>query len=539
MVVPWRQIMSDEPSTSARVQELEARLAEHERARALMEMVDGALERALRERRPLERVVPELLEKLAAHTGASAAAVCTIDESLAERTFTFGAPALSDAMREEAEHQAVFVHEGVTVVTHPLDVAGEHLGRTYAFFDAPSDLDEPRELVALFCEGLDNHLAAIAQARRTYEVIRALSDALKDPVLDAGIERAIDILREHVQFDDLVLLFRHEDDLESGAMRYEIYRDGELRFDSGGHRDAEVDAFLRKHAAAFLAGDDAAVRERFGITRYREEVLITGVRAARVIGRMLVSSRQGEFHTYDRELLDRFADYLRQRIVDFNREWKQLALIFSREVCERLLREEGYVERWLTPREAHAAVLYADISGFTRISEQVLATPAAVGRLIDTWADEAVRTIWETGGVFDKMVGDCIIGIWGPPFFEQEPRRLCESALAAAARIRDYTRELTTHPDLPELRGLPSLDVAVGVSFCPLSVGFFGPNENYTGFGSGMNNTARLQGVARGGEILCMESLVDAIGDDARFGERREASVKNVSEPLVFRALRE
>src|SRR5690606_24704427 len=96
-----------------------------------------------------------------------------------------------------------------------------------------------------------------------------------------------------------------------------------------------------------------------------------------------------------------------------------------------------------------------------------------------------------------------------------------------------HTRELVRHPRLPELRGLEGVDVAVGVSFCPISVGLFGPNENYTGFGSGMNNTARLQGVARGGEILCMESLVEALGEPSRFGERREAVVKNVSEPLV------
>ena len=149
-----------------------------------------------------------------------------------------------------------------------------------------------------------------------------------------------------------MLLFRHEDSLEAGATRYRVHKDGELVAGGGEPFDAELDHFLREHANAFLDGDDDAVRERFGITRYREEVLITGVRTARVVGRMLVTSRQGEFHTYDRELLDRFADYLRQRIVDFNREWKQLAAIFPTSVCERLLREEGYVERWLTPRES-------------------------------------------------------------------------------------------------------------------------------------------------------------------------------------------
>lgn len=530
--------MADELSTlRARVEELEARLARAERARALSSAVDSALEIALRERRPIERVVPNLLEILAAHAGASSAAVRTIDESLAERTFTYGNPPLSAALFERARGERVIEIGEAVVVAHELDVAGEPFGTTLCFFAKAPEDDEAQELVELFCEALDNHLAAIAQARRTYEIIRALSDALKEPVLDRGIAHAISILRRHVDFDDLILLFRHEDDLESSALRYKVYKSGAMLHDSANVRDRDVDAFLRAQASAFLDGDDEAVRARFGITRYREEVLITGVRAARVIGRMLVVSRQGEFHTYDRELLDRFADYLRQRIVDFNREWKQLALIFSNDVCERLLREEGYLTRWLAPRESNAAVMYGDISGFTRLSEQVLKTPEAVGRLIHTWADEAVRIIWETGGVFDKMVGDCIIGIWGPPFFEDDPARLCASALEAASRIRDYTRELITHPNLPELHALPPVEVAIGVSFCPLSVGFFGPNEDYTGFSSGMNNTARLQGVARGGEILCMESIVDALGDPSRFGERREAAVKNVSDPLVFRPL--
>ncbi len=529
--------MSEGPPTP-RLEELEARLARYERARALASAVDDALEEALRERRPLERLVPRLLELLLAHAGARAAAVRTIDESLAERTFTAGEPPVTAALLARAAADRAFEHEGLFVLSQPLDVAGEPFGTAMCFFDRAPAGDEPGELLSVFSEALDNHLAAIARARHTYEVIRSISDALKEPVLDRGIAHAIDILRRHVDFGDLILLFRHEDDLESSALRYKVYRAGVLLHDSADPRDHDVDAFMRANAAAFLDGDDAAIRQRFGVTRYREEVLITGVRAARVIGRMLVVSRQGEFHTYDRELLDRFADYLRQRIVDFNREWKQLALIFSNDVCERLLREEGYGARYLSPREKSAAVLYADISGFTRVSEQVLQTPAAVGRLIDAWSDEAVRIIWETGGVFDKMVGDCIIGMWGPPFFEEEPARLCASALEAAERIRDFTRGLSGHPDLPELHGAPPLDVAVGVSFCALSVGLFGPNENYTGFGSGMNNTARLQGVARGGEILCMESLVEALGDPARFGERREAAVKNVSEPLVFRPLR-
>ncbi|MGF1468378.1 MAG: adenylate/guanylate cyclase domain-containing protein [Sandaracinaceae bacterium] len=520
---------------------LRDQLARCRRLRAFADVVDDSLEHALRERWPLERALPPLLSRVAEEAGAIGAVAYTLDESLTQEVRTFGLlqadvdiPRLAEAARTDGAWVGPDGRSGVAVA---LDVAGEDLGALGLVFDGEPDPDA-RDVLRVLGEQLDNHLATVAHARERYELIRALSDALKDPVLDRGLDQAIAILGRQVDFQHLLLLFRHEDDLEAGALSYKIFLDGELAHDSVHPVDPEVDRLLRRQAAAFLSGDDAVVRERFGISRFREEVLISGVRTTRVVGRLLATSRQGEFHTLDRELLDRFADYLRQRIVDFNREWKTLSGIFADRVCERLLREEGYTERYLTPQVGEVAVLFGDISGFTRISEQVLRTPEAIGRLIHIWSDGAVDTIWETGGVFDKMVGDCVIGLWGPPFFEDSPAESCRRALAAAVRLRAYTRALASHPDLPELHGLADPPaVSVGVHFCKVSVGFFGPNADYTGFSSGMNNCARLQGVARKGEILAMEDLVEALGDRTPFGELRTAEVKNVAEPLRFRAL--
>ena len=521
--------------------ELEARLARCQRDRELADALDRRLEVALQRRQPLERVMPAVLAILTEHTGAQGAACQTLDESLQQRTFVHGDVTVDAALLEAAEG-AQSIHRTPEHVAqiHRLDVAGHELGYVFAFYPPATDEESlcGRGL-EVFAEEIDNHLAAIAIARERFEVIRAISDALKEPVLDQGIARSIDILKQHVDFDDLLLLFRHEDDREGAAVRYHVYRDGVARHSSSNVADLEVDNFIRTRARAFLDGNDAEMRARFGITRYREEVLITGVRAARVIGRMLVTSRQGEFHTYDRELLDRFADYLRQRIVDFNREWKRLSMMFSDEHCERLLRQEDYVRRWLTPRERDAAILYADIAGFTRVSERALRDPGAIGRLIDTWSDGAVQIIWGTHGVFDKMVGDCIIGLWGPPFFELSAQECCARAIEAAEKLRAHTRALIGHELLFEIHGLDEpLDLAMGINYCRVSVGLFGPNENYTAFSSGMNNAARLQGVAGAGEVLCMRSVVDAIEDPARFGPPREAPVKNVKDPLCFRALR-
>ena len=51
-------------------------------------------------------------------------------------------------------------------------------------------------------------------------------------------------------------------------------------------------------------------------------------------------------------------------------------------------------------------MLFADIAGFTRLSEQVLVRPEAIGRFVDLWSEAAVEAIWDTSGVFDKMVGE-------------------------------------------------------------------------------------------------------------------------------------
>ena len=82
-----------------------------------------------------------------------------------------------------------------------------------------------------------------------------------------------------------------------------------------------------------------------------------------------------------------------------------------------------------------------------------------------------------------------------------------------------------------------AIGVATGLNFCPLFVGLFGPNEAYTGFSSGMNNTARLQGVATRDEILCMDTFVSTLGSDEGFGPEQQAQVKNVADPLRYRKL--
>jgi class 3 adenylate cyclase len=134
--------------------------------------------------------------------------------------------------------------------------------------------------------------------------------------------------------------------------------------------------------------------------------------------------------------------------------------------------------------------------------------------------------------------GDCVIAHFGPPFYERRPGERLADALRCAKAVRDMTRRLPERPGLELLSG-SEVGVATGVNLCPLFVGRFGPNGNFTGFSRGMNNAARLQGCATRDEILVMAEAIPALGTDPafKFGPERSAKVKNVAEPLRFRAL--
>jgi adenylate cyclase len=506
---------------------------------------DDYLEIANRDRLPLQQVLQRAMEILAEHTHSQMIWVKTWDEALTLREFSWPENAsttslsIADIWAAAVAGQTYSVcTPDSTVVAQRVDVAGEMFGAVALRIDQSLDqttLKSIQQLLLTWCEEVDNFLAAIARARKKHEITLMLSKALNNPVLEAGISAAIEVLQHEVQFDDLLLVYLHENDRDGDSLNYRIIKGGELLHDSF-RSERLVDTNTRKQLLALVRDDDRAAPELFGMAHYREDVLINGLRAEQVVGRLLIANKHGEFNTFDRDLLERFADYVRQRVVDFNREWKVLSQTFSRDTVVRLLTEENYVERRLKPREQDVAVLFCDISGFTRLSEQVLKEPALIGQLINTWSARVVQIIWETGGVFDKMVGDCIIGLWGPPFFEMSPQQACAGAADAAIRIREYTKRLSDDLPIVAQADFP-FGVATGLNYAPLFVGLFGPNDDFTGFSSGMNNTARLQGVAVRDEILCMDTFVETLEAPARFGKTRSANVKNVANALRFRAL--
>jgi adenylate cyclase len=519
----------------------------------LRNTVDELIEEGLVKHWSVSEVLGNLLPRIAKTLGAKGAFVETYGEDLLLHLFTSapegdgGKPLVipgkievfertSEAKRERV--QAVTKTDGgdMLVIAQHLDVAGAWFGR--AGLVCATDVDAVRLADALdaVCEVLDNYLFTIRAAREKHTVMMRLGRALRHRVLGEGVKEAVAVLAEAIPMERMVLVYVAEESATK-TLHVQMFNGAKLEVDTLAAQGSSL-APIRVMGRDYLNGKNDDLLAHLGVKNAAEEVLINGITKSVVVGKVVVTSKSTTFNTYDRELLSAFAGFIRQRVVDFNKEWRALALAFRPDDVGRLLQDDDYEKRYLAPREEVVGIVYIDIAGFTKVSETILKTPAKVAELVEEWSRDAVDIVWQHGGVFDKMVGDCVIALFGPPFYEETPGERLARALQCAIDVRAMTNEVPKRVQFESLRA-DGLAVSTGVHLAPLFVGSFGPNSNFTGFSSGMNNTARLQGCAGRNEILVMEEAIAALPDahPFTFGESRAMPVKNVAEPLKFRAL--
>jgi len=349
------------------------------------EHVDDLIEESLQSRHGLAQFTAVMLPAVCERLGASGLVLQTFGESLALETFShpreLELPELAEIepkTGEGSKGHVTIARNGTTVLGQRLDVAGEWFGRAVAVFD-DGDVDDARaaRLLDAACEELDNFLYAIRAARHKHKVMMQLADALRRRVLAVGLQQAVSALVNAIPMERMLLVYI-ADEHSSSTLHVELFEGDKATIDTFKRR---VDSHILEEGRAYLRGESTALLERFGFTSAQEEVLINGVTHSVIVGKVLVTSKTGGFNTWDRELLAGFAGFVRQRIVDFNKEWRRLAASFCPEDVARLVQSDDYEERYLAPREETVGILYVDISGFTRISEQVLKTPSAVAKL--------------------------------------------------------------------------------------------------------------------------------------------------------------
>jgi adenylate cyclase len=146
-------------------------------------------------------------------------------------------------------------------------------------------------------------------------------------------------------------------------------------------------------------------------------------------------------------------------------------------------------DKYDKPKEAQLSILFADIRGFTGISETL--RPEALREYIDDYLTEMSTIIRSTyRGTLDKYIGDAIMAFWGAPMDDPEHAR---NAVLAALAMQKQCPVLNARF---AARGWPALRIGVGVNSGTVRVGNMGSRlrRAYTAMGDAVNVASRLEG---------------------------------------------
>ncbi len=159
--------------------------------------------------------------------------------------------------------------------------------------------------------------------------------------------------------------------------------------------------------------------------------------------------------------------------------------------------------------------MFADIRGFTAISEAYKSNPQDLGRLINRgFLSPMTRQILARRGTIDKYIGDCIMAFWNAPLDDPgHADHACESALAMLAELDRVNRELAAEAEA-EGRTFHPIAIGIGLNTGACVVGNMGSDErfSYTAMGDAVNLAARLegQGTSYGVPIVLGEATREA-----------------------------
>lgn len=175
-------------------------------------------------------------------------------------------------------------------------------------------------------------------------------------------------------------------------------------------------------------------------------------------------------------------------------------------------------------------VLFADVRGFTAISEQM--TPQELREYINLYLTAMSEDIRDShGGTLDKYIGDAVMAFWGAPVaFADHAGRAVSSALLmqqSAARLNQQF----------QARGWPPLQIGIGLNSGLMHVGDMGSRirRAYTVMGDAVNLSARLEGITKVyGVGIAVSEFTRAQAPQFAYRELDRVRVKGKTEPVAI-----
>lgn len=216
------------------------------------------------------------------------------------------------------------------------------------------------------------------------------------------------------------------------------------------------------------------------------------------------------------------------------RRRNQINDLFSRyvsaEIAQKIVEafDQGKLE--LGGEEREITVLFADIRGFTTLSEGM--SPPEVVRMLNIFLNQMTTIVMEHGGAINKYIGDNLMAFWNAPYPQEDHAWL---ATKAGLEMLEVIQRLNEAGEFHS-----PVQFGIGVNTGPVVVGNIGSQRRleYTPIGDTVNTASRLCGVAPGGTCYVGARTYELISGKARAVDVHHLKLKGKADAVEIYELR-
>ncbi len=218
---------------------------------------------------------------------------------------------------------------------------------------------------------------------------------------------------------------------------------------------------------------------------------------------------------------------LRQQMQKERDQRKELEKILPPHIVDQIVEGEVEAAEVMRTREAKITIFFADIVGFTTMSEKLTALDTT--SLLNEIFERLTEVVFEHGGTLDKYNGDEIVAFFGAPRPQEDH---AERAVRACLGMQKALEEMNDERGPDE----QPITMRIGVNSGRVTVGGIGhPRRlDYTAIGDVVNTAKRLESTACvPGEVVIGPETRRLLGEGFFCEELEEFTLKGKEQKVT------
>lgn len=228
---------------------------------------------------------------------------------------------------------------------------------------------------------------------------------------------------------------------------------------------------------------------------------------------------QEELVAFNRDLKEKVNEHL-----DKIERYNYLRRYLSPKLTDKILSGADVISN--EPQRKMMTVLFSDIRGFSTLTD--ILEPEELFHLLDNYLSEMTKLVHNYDGTLNKIIGDGMLVFFGDPIpIKDHAQRSVMMAIDMQKRVSELKHEWLQYGY--------ELGVGIGINTGYMTVGNIGSDMHmdYTVIGNQVNVAARLESLAKPGQILISQRTYSRVRDMVDAEKMGEVRVKGIHNPVL------